>query len=203
MERFTRQPGSNASPTPAAQSAQTTPHSSAPKSKDLGTPTMSSKLLVVAVIVVSLALIVALAFGMFKFGTKSLVDTSKYQAVFLQNGQVYFGHVSNINSEYVQLEDIYYLQVQQQVQPDQQTADGQQAQTPQQQISLAKLGSELHGPEDLMFISRDQIVFWENLKDDGSSQVVEAIKTDKQGSTDSTQTDTTSPTDTTTTPTTP
>ena len=111
--------------------------------------------------------------------------------------------MSNINSEYVQLEDIYYLQVQQQVQPDQQTADGQQAQTPQQQISLAKLGSELHGPEDLMFISRDQIVFWENLKDDGSSQVVEAIKTDKQGSTDSTQTDTTSPTDTTTTPTTP
>lgn len=201
MERFTRQPGSNASPTPAAQSAHTTPQSSAPKSKDLGTPTMSSKLLVVAVIVVSLALIVALAFGMFKFGTKSLVDTSKYQAVFLQNGQVYFGHVSNIDNKYVQLKDIFYLQVQQQVQPDQQQAGDTSTPASNQQISLAKLGNELHGPEDLMFISRDQIVFWENLKDDG--QVVQAITdyNNNPPTTDSTQTDTTSPTDTTTTPT--
>lgn len=200
MERFTRQPGSTASPTHAGQSAQTTPQSSAPKSRDLGTPTTSSKLLVVAVIVVSLALVVALAFGMFKFGTKSLVDSNKYQAVFLQNGQVYFGRLSNINNEYVQLKDIYYLQVKQQVQPNQQTGT-QQDQTAQQEISLAKLGNELHGPEDLMYISRDQIVFWENLKDDGSSQVVEAIKTYKQNPTnDSTQTDTTNPVDNTTTP---
>ena len=42
---------------------------------------------------------------------------------------------------------------------------------------LQKLGSELHGPEDQMVINRDQVQFWENLKDDG--QVVKAITTYK------------------------
>ena len=86
----------------------------------------------------------------------------------MDNGQVYFGKLSNLNSDYVQLTDIYYLQVDQQVQPDQTEED-----TPQQQISLAKLGNELHGPEDQMFINPDKIVFWENLKTDG--QVTQAI----------------------------
>jgi hypothetical protein len=40
-------------------------------------------------------------------------------------------------------------------------------------ISLVKLGCELHGPEDEMLINRSQIVFWENLKEDG--QVTQAV----------------------------
>ena len=35
------------------------------------------------------------------------------------------------------------------------------------------LANELHGPEDVMHISRDQVTFWENMKDD--PQVVLAI----------------------------
>ena len=101
------------------------------------------------------------------------VNTSKYQAVFLNNGQVYFGKVSDINSDYVKLSDIYYLQVQQSVQPD----DNKTAATDQSQVSLAKLGSELHGPEDMMHISRQQVLFWENLKTDG--KVVQAINSYK------------------------
>ena len=86
---------------------------------------------------------------------------------------MYFGKVSNVNSDYVDLGDIYYLQVQQSVQPD---ANKNASNDPQ--VSLAKLGSELHGPEDQMKISRDQILFWENLKD--NSKVVEAIKKNQQ-----------------------
>ncbi len=97
---------------------------------------------------------------------------SGYQAVFLSNGQVYFGKLSDVSDTYVTLRDIYYLQVVQQ----QQQLQGQQAvqagQSPQ--VSLVKLGNELHGPADVMKINRSQILFYEDLKQD--SQVVRAIR---------------------------
>lgn len=97
------------------------------------------------------------------------IDTGKYQAVFMSNGQVYFGNLSKLDGGYAELKDVYYLQVQQAVQP---AADKKEGEQPK--VSLTKLGNELHGPTDEMHISRDQILFWENLKDD--STVVKAIK---------------------------
>lgn len=97
------------------------------------------------------------------------IENDKYQAVFMSNGQVYFGKLSNLDAGYAQLKDIYYLQVQQPVQPAAEKKDSDQP-----QVSLTKLGKELHGPTDQMHISRDQILFWENLRDD--STVVKAIK---------------------------
>ena len=101
----------------------------------------------------------------------SAVDKGRYQAVFMTNGQVYFGHLSKLGGDYAQMTDIYYLQVQQSVQP---AATDKKSSTDQPQVSLTKLGKELHGPDDEMHISKDQILFWENLKDD--STVVKAIK---------------------------
>jgi hypothetical protein len=103
------------------------------------------------------------------------IKSAQYQGVFLTNGQVYFCKLSNVNDKYVLCNDIYYLQVQQSVQPDAAKKDTSGASP---QVSLAKLGSELHGPEDQMYISRDQILFWENLKDNG--KVVDAIKKNQQ-----------------------
>ncbi len=97
------------------------------------------------------------------------VDKTKYQALFLTNGQVYFGKLSQTDSKTVALKDIYYLQVQQDVQPKPEEATAQN-----QKLSLAKLGRELHGPEDAMYVDRSQVLFWENLKNKG--KVVEAIK---------------------------
>lgn len=124
-------------------------------------------LLIISVAILSLALLVFVVFG----GGKSesdLIKKDKYQAVFLndQSGQVYFGRLSVVNAQYYKLTDIYYVRVDSAVQPD------KSGQT-QQNISLAKLGNELHGPEDEMFVARDEVLFWENLKDDG--QVVKAI----------------------------
>ena len=101
------------------------------------------------------------------------VKKAQYQGVFLTNGQVYFCKLSNVNDKYVLCNDIYYLQVQQNVQPADKKDSNQDP-----QVSLAKLGSELHGPEDQMYISRDQVLFWENLKDSG--KVVDAIKKSQQ-----------------------
>lgn len=119
------------------------------------------------------ALVVALAALLYFGGSKESkqIDQSKQQAVFLTNGQVYFGKIKSVNSKFLDLRDIYYLNVNQQVQPNQQTtATQQQAQS---SISLVKLGCELHGPADKMLVNRDQVTFWENLKDDG--QVAKAI----------------------------
>ncbi|HJQ08299.1 MAG TPA: hypothetical protein VJ836_02320 [Candidatus Saccharimonadales bacterium] len=117
-------------------------------------------------------LIIAIAALLYFSGPKEqdFVAKDRKQAVFLANGQVYFGEIKAVNKQYIDLQDIYYLNVNQQVQPDQKT----QQQNQQQQISLVKLGCELHGPIDQMIINREQVTFWENLKTDG--QVAEAIK---------------------------
>jgi hypothetical protein len=96
------------------------------------------------------------------------VDNEKVQAVFLTNGQVYFGKITAIKQGYVDLRDIYYLNSQSQ--PD---SDGNTSGQPTS-FSLVKLGCELHGPQDQMVINREQVSFWENLKSDG--KVADAIK---------------------------
>jgi hypothetical protein len=99
--------------------------------------------------------------------------TSGYQAVFLSNGQVYFGKLSGMTASYATLEDIYYLQVTTPPSTDASQLNQQQAQQ-QQQLSLVKLGQELHGPVDEMKINRDQILFYEDMKEDG--RVMTAIR---------------------------
>lgn len=137
------------------------------------------------------------------------VNNNKMQAVFLNGGQVYFGHINTLNPKFMRVSDIYYLRVNQTVQPD-----GSASQNSNQGVSLVKLGCELHGPDDSMVINQDQIIFWENLKDDGqvAKAVVEYKKTNPGGqkcdqastnnNTNTPTTPTPAPAPTTTTPTT-
>ncbi len=104
-------------------------------------------------------------------GSQSL--SKGWQAIFLSNGQVYFGKVDKVSDRELVLTDIYYLQVV--TKPLQQSQDAptvDQTQS-QQELTLAKLGNELHGPKDRMVINRDQILLTEELKED--SKVVTAI----------------------------
>ena len=96
---------------------------------------------------------------------------SEWQAVFLTNGQVYFGQVTKMDVEFIHLDDIYYLQVVNLQDTIGQPPDVQQQ--PEQRLTLIKLGNEIHGPQDKMLINRDHIVIIEDLKDD--SRVVTAI----------------------------
>jgi hypothetical protein len=123
-----------------------------------------------AIAVLLLAMVLSIAFAKDKeYKEGKYVDNGKLQAVFLNGGQVYFGNISDLNSRYITLGNIYYLRVNQQVQPEQQNA-----QPDPNNISLVKLGCELHGPEDTMVINREQVIFWENLKSDG--QVTKAVE---------------------------
>lgn len=97
------------------------------------------------------------------------VDTSKLQAVFLNTGQVYFGNIKTLNDKYFVLTNIYYLQT---------SSNGSSSSSSASNVSLVKLGCELHEPYDQMVINRTQVTFWENLQDGG--QVAKAVKTFEQ-----------------------
>jgi hypothetical protein len=158
---------------PAAAPAAPQQHQSTSRNKKERSKTMR---IVSAILLISVALLVAaVAFKISTSVTKSessYIDDNKYQAVFLNGGQVYFGKIKSMNGQFLTLNSIYYLRVNDQAAADQnQQADTDAAGS--QDISLAKLGCELHGPEDEMVINREQVTFWENLKDDG--QVVKAI----------------------------
>ena len=107
------------------------------------------------------------------------IDQGKYQAVFLTNGQVYFGKIGTREGSYLELFDIFYLQVKPVLQQGDNSNENKNAQDQKTELSLVKLGNELHGPLDRMMINRDQIVFVEDLKDD--SKVTEAIHRYQQG----------------------
>jgi len=132
-----------------------------------------------AVIILILALLILTVFnGLFSGSNKNFgrlsdwADFSKYQAVFLSNGQVYFGKVTDANIQTLVLENIYYLRSAGNLQ----TSDVKNSTTTPEtdNFSLVKLGNELHGPEDKMSINLSQVLFVEDLKPD--SKVVEAIR---------------------------
>lgn len=161
---------SGASGAPVAHRPSTT-NTKSTSTKDVKHPSKLWRIATVFLLFAGTTLVVAvLAYLVFvkpqNTNAAKHVDTSKFQAVFLNGGQVYFGRVTTLNNNYMKLNDIYYLRVNQQVQPNGTQTQGD--------VQLVKLGCELHGPENAMVIYKDQIVFWENLKDDG--QVAQAIK---------------------------
>ncbi len=148
----------------AAPNAQRPAQSGGRKPRGKGIRIVSGILLVsCALLVAFLAVFVATGGSR---SEKDHLDKNKFQAVFLNGGQVYFGKVRDINNRFMTIDNIYYLRVSEQAQEA-------NTQASQQDISLAKLGCELHGPEDKMVINREQVTFWENLKDEG--QVAKAI----------------------------
>lgn len=108
--------------------------------------------------------------GTLWFGNSSqtkYINDKKYQAVFLTNGQVYFGHIKTIGDDFINLQNIYYLQAAT-------TTDKSGNTTQTGNYSLVQLGcQQIHDPYNQMVINRDQVSFWENLQDNG--QVVKKI----------------------------
>ena len=130
---------------------------------------------IIASIVVALGIV-----GWFLWGsTKEQptdIDSSKYQAVFFVNDQYYYGKLRVLNDNYFSLTDIYYLKAE----GDSATKEGETASVTadQSNVQLIKLGNEIHGQEDEMIISKDQVMFYMNLKSDG--KVAQAIDQHKK-----------------------
>lgn len=92
-----------------------------------------------------------------------------YSAVFISNGQVYFGKIVSKSDSELVLTNVYYLQL-----SDSSGAQSQQSQLSEPKFTLIKLGNEIHGPTDELYVNTSQILFYENLRDD--SKVVQSIK---------------------------
>lgn len=144
----------------------------------LGSREKRKTILWLVVILVAALLILTVFNGLFGGGARNFgrlsdwADFSKYQAVFLSNGQVYFGKVTDANNQTLVLENIYYLRSAGNLQTSQVKNSTSTPET--DNFSLVKLGNELHGPEDKMSINLSQVLFVEDLKYD--SKVVEAIR---------------------------
>jgi len=131
-----------------------------------GVKFMRAEMFTVLLGVALLLVAVALYAGLASPGAESKqINTKEYQAVFLTNGQVYFGKVTSLNSKYLVLSNIFYIE---------NNSSSSTTTTQNSNYTLRKLGTtELHLPEDKMVVNRDTVTFWENLKD--SSQVVTKI----------------------------
>jgi hypothetical protein len=164
-----------------ARQQQTATHAGAPAAAGQGNSVVHSsrrkmiggprwfRVILVALVGCIAVLAIAIAFS-FYFNSSSeskYVDANEYQAVFLNNGQVYFGKVKDLNDHFFNVTNIFYLSTQ-----SAQPASGDKS-TGGNKFSLVKLGCELHGPEDQMIINSGQVTFWENLRNNG--QVVQAI----------------------------
>ena len=113
--------------------------------------------------VIAAVLVAVLAVGVLGyavFGRRS----NYYQAIFLTNGQVYFGKVVSRGWKTIDIRDVYYLQVKN-IPTSSVSSDD---------LSLIKLGNELHGPQDGLEINWQQVLFIETLRSD--SRVVGAIE---------------------------
>ena len=156
----------------------------------------NSGILLILLVVILVLAIGGGAFYFLKSGNSLLNNSttvksssnSGYVGVFLSNNQVYFGKLANENSQYVTLTDVYYLRVvpsQQEIESadikvedkkklSSSSATPATTTTTKNELTLVKLGSEIHGPDDEIKINRDNILYTENLKEEG--KVVKAIK---------------------------
>jgi hypothetical protein len=120
---------------------------------------------------VGIVLVLALFWWFFlrNIGIPSYVETSKYQVVCLQSGECYFGKITSVSSDTVQLKNVFY------VQKTAGTSATSTTSTTDNNLQLIKLGNEVHGPDDMMAINRTQVLYIENLKSDG--KVTQTINT--------------------------
>lgn len=151
---------------PVEEQPRTVPHAVTPRAATA--KKSRSKRFKLPIIIILSVIVLALAawFASSQLQTSATaIQADKYQAVFFTNGQVYFGKLHTFQGGYLRLTDIFYLQTQNASSTD--SKNPQQTTTDQSNVQLIKLGDEIHGPQDEMIISKDQVLFYENLKTDG------------------------------------
>lgn len=99
--------------------------------------------------------------------TVPAIGRSTYQAVFLVNGQTYFGRYYDRLGPYGKVENAFYIQQTRSADPD-----------AAPESKLVRRGSELHEPTSAMLIAKSAILFVEDLQD--GSAVAEFMRKDSK-----------------------
>ena len=115
-------------------------------------------ILPLAALIMSMALCAMAYQGLREHATPEL--STSYHAVALTNGQVFFGRIEGIDTQYPVLRDVFYVQTR------------QNPETKQVANILIKRGGEAHSP-DRMMINKQQLLLVEPVKDD--SQIGQLI----------------------------
>jgi hypothetical protein len=97
---------------------------------------------------------VALLFTQWWDFTVPTLGRAHYQAIFLENGQKYFGRYYDRIGAYAKIEDVYYLQ---------QVANADPNAAPETRI--VRRGLELHEPSSRMLVPKSAILYVEDLTD--------------------------------------
>jgi hypothetical protein len=118
--------------------------------------------LILLVMVVRTQLFRAGISTLFAPGASEVIDRNSYQQVVLVGGQQYFGKLQEQGDDWFTMTDIFYFSSQD-----------------QSNLQIIKRGEEIPGPREPMLISKQQVLFIENLRDDG--QIVTTIKKFKSG----------------------
>jgi hypothetical protein len=92
---------------------------------------------------------------------------AQYQAVFLANGQAYFGRYYDRIGAYAKIEDVYYLQQVQGADPN-----------APPDTKVVRRGGELHAPSHRMLVPKSAILFVEDLT--GDSPIAQFMTSDRR-----------------------
>lgn len=134
-----------------------------------------TRVIVWVVVLVAAALFLLLLFR----GQRVVIrNPESYQAVFLDNGQVYFGKLHSLNRDFLSLTDIYYLRAGT-VQQARAAGSSSGSEAEVGAVDLIKLGAELHAPRDEMIINKSHVLFYEDLGENG--QIMQLIRKHQSG----------------------
>jgi len=130
----------------------------------------SNLILAVTALVVSVVGVVWLMQQLYQANLQR-IDTSKYQVVYLVNGQAYFGKLQNTSGDFLVLKSPYIAQSVENT--DKNSTSGVGA----TQTTILKVTDQVYGPDDSIAIKSSQVAFWQNLRDD--SKVTKAVNSQK------------------------
>mgnify|MGYP001056881368 CR=1 FL=1 len=117
------------------------------------------KVLIIILILLIIFLILGIWLGVKILGRENPEAPSRYSAVYLQTGDIYFGELSWF--PWPSLKNVWLIQ---------RTVDQQN----QIQLGVVPLKNSFWGPIDKIYLNPKQVVFWTNLRKD--SQLIKALE---------------------------
>jgi hypothetical protein len=128
-------------------------------------------------ILIAIVVVAILAFLGYQFFMPSLGSGEKtWYAVHLNNGQVYFGQIKNVNSSTITLANTYYLELLESKKPETSSSQNYQIEqnATQQVYNLTRRGgANFMTTDNVLFVNRYAVLFWEKL--DANSDMVKTL----------------------------
>jgi hypothetical protein len=123
------------------------------------TQLIPKKLLIILLIILVVVLGLGIWLGVKILGRQNPEAPSKYSAIYLQTGDIYFGELSWF--PWPSLKNVWLIQ---------RSVDQQN----QVQLGIVPLKNSFWGPTDKIYLNPKQVVFWTNLRKD--SQLIKALE---------------------------